>query len=166
MRLRTILRTLSARVQNNKILTYADFGCSNGFITSEIARGLGIKGAVGFDYSDNVDVGKQIHPEICFRRFNLNVVDQNIDKYELVTCFETLEHVGNLQAAIENICARRARSGILMITVPIEVGWIGVLKYALKRVVFRYDLPLNCTDREYLGALLRGGSDQQVSTNC
>lgn len=36
MRLKTILRTLGARVKG-KVATYADYGCSNGFITSQVA---------------------------------------------------------------------------------------------------------------------------------
>ena len=42
------------------------------------------------------------------------------------------------------------------VTVPIEIGWIGFLKYVVKRFVFRYDLPLLCSDRQYAAALLKG----------
>lgn len=155
MRLKGILRTLSERVKG-AVATYADYGCSNGYITSQIARRLGISKVSGFDHSDNVDVGARLHPEISFRRLDLNVVHFELDTYDLVTCFETLEHVGNMESAIENVCRSRAAHGCLLITVPIEIGWIGFLKYVVKRFVFRYDLPLQCNDRQYAVALLKG----------
>lgn len=155
MRLKSILKTLSERARGN-LETYADYGCSNGYITSRVAQRLGIPKVSGFDHSDNVDVGAKLHPEITFRRLDLNVVHTELDTYDLVTCFETLEHVGNMESAIENVCRSRSVQGCLMITVPIEIGWIGFLKYVVKRFVFRYDLPLRCNDRQYAAALLKG----------
>ena len=155
MRLKSILRTLGARVKG-AIATYADYGCSNGYITSQVAQRLGIPKVSGFDYSDNVDVGTQLHPEISFRRLDLNVVHGDLGAYDLVTCFETLEHVGNIESAIENVCRSKSTQGYLLITVPIEIGWIGFLKYVVKRLIFRYDLPLQCTDRQYAVALMKG----------
>ena len=155
MRLKNILKTLGARVPG-KVSTYADYGCSNGFITSQVAQRLGIPNVSGFDHSDNVDVGAQLHPEISFQRLDLNVVHAELGKYDLVTCFETLEHVGNIESAIENVCRSRSPEGSLLVTVPIEIGWIGFAKYVIKRFLFRYDLPLQCTDRQYAKALLNG----------
>jgi SAM-dependent methyltransferase len=155
MRLRGILRTLRSRVRNSP-KSYADYGCSNGFITSQVVEYLAIPSASGFDYTDNVDIGARLHPHIRFGRLDLNLPHKEIACADLVTCFETLEHVGNMASAIETVCRSRAAGGSLLITVPIEIGWIGFLKYVLKRFVFRYDLPLACGDREYAAALLKG----------
>ena len=125
-------------------------------ITSKVARHLGISKVFGFDHSDNVDIGAKLHPEITFKRLDLNVVHDGLPHFDLVTCFETLEHVGNIESAVENICRSLSPEGRLLITVPIEIGWIGLLKYTLKRFFFRYDLPLLCTDRQYVMALLKG----------
>jgi len=155
MRLKSILRTLGARARG-KVTTYADYGCSNGFITSQVAQRLGIPKVSGFDHSDNVVFGAHLHPEISFQRLDLNVVHADLGEYDLVTCFETLEHVGNIESAIENVCRSRSPEGCVLITVPIEIGWIGFVKYVVKRFLFRYDLPLQCTDRQYAAALLKG----------
>lgn len=155
MRLRTILRTLRARV-NAPPKNYADFGCSNGFITNQIVGLLGISDATGYDYSDNVLVGSGLYPRIRFQRLDLNIVHDNLDRYELVSCFETLEHVGNVKSAVANVCQSRTPEGFILISVPIEIGWIGLLKFLIKRFLFRYDLPLLCKDFEYIAALLRG----------
>lgn len=155
MRLKAILRTLVAHVKHGPA-TYADYGCSNGFITSQVAERLGVARAHGFDYTDNVDVGARLHPHIRFKRLDLNVVHNDLVTCDLVTCFETLEHVGNMESAVRNVCSSRGPSGSLLITVPIEIGWIGFLKYLIKRFAFRYELPLACNDRQYALALLRG----------
>jgi 2-polyprenyl-3-methyl-5-hydroxy-6-metoxy-1,4-benzoquinol methylase len=155
VRLKGILRTLVTRVKNRP-QTYVDYGCSNGFITSQVAERLGVSRVTGFDFSDNVDLGARLHPEIRFRRLDLNVVHEELERYDLVTCFETLEHVGDMASAVENVCRSRTPGGSLLITVPIEIGWIGILKYVAKRFLFRYDLSLSCNDRQYATALLRG----------
>ena len=155
MRLRTIVRTLRARL-NTPPRNYADFGCSNGFITNQIVELLGVFDATGYDYSDNVLVGPGLYPKIRFERLDLNIVHDNLDHYELVTCFETLEHVGNIASAVQNICQSRGPDGVILVSVPIEIGWIGLAKYIVKRLFFRYELPLLCNDFKYIAALLRG----------
>ena len=155
MRLRTVLRTVRKHV-TRKIESYADFGCSNGFMTSRVSKQIGASQTFGFDYSDNVDIGPTLHPDIEFERFNLNVPRDTLRKFDLVTCFETLEHVGNMPAAIDTICGSVTEGGYLLMTVPVEIGWIGTFKYLLKRFVFRYDLPMNCGDWRYFVALLKG----------
>ena len=155
LRLRAILRILRAKIKYTP-RTYADFGCSNGFITNKIADLFDLSDSTGYDYSDNVIVGSRLYPKIRFERLDLNVVHDNIDHYDLVTCFETLEHVGNLESAVANVCQSRAPEGSLLISVPIEIGFIGIIKYAIKRILFRYDLPLMCNDFQYITALIRG----------
>lgn len=150
------IKKILKNIIGSPIETYADFGCSNGYITSQIAKLLGAKHAIGFDFSDNVILGQKMHPEILFSRFDLNVVAESVKKHDVVTCFETLEHVGNIESAIMNVLNSRKSGGFALITVPIEIGIVGLFKYALKRFFFRYELPLQCTDRAYIGALLAG----------
>lgn len=44
----------------------------------------------------------------------------------------------------------------MLISVPIEIGLVGLIKYILKRYVLRYSLPVNCNDFHYFKALLLG----------
>lgn len=154
-RLNEIKKILKNMV-DGPIEMYADFGCSNGYITSQVARILGAKHSVGFDFSENIILGQKMYPEIKFSRFDLNLVSEPIKKYDVVTCFETLEHVGSIQIGIINVLNSRKSGGFALITVPIEIGVVGLLKYVLKRFLYRYELPLECTDCEYIGALLAG----------
>jgi hypothetical protein len=56
-----------------------------------------------------------------------------------VTCFETLEHVGELANSLTNLLALTRHGGTLVLTVPIEVGAIGTLKFIAK-MFYRYNL--------------------------
>lgn len=57
-------------------------------------------------------------------------------RFDVVTCFETLEHVGNLHNAIDTLLNSCKAGGTLIISVPNELGMPGLLKY-LARKIFR-----------------------------
>jgi SAM-dependent methyltransferase len=154
-RLKDIFRIID-KIAPKGIAKYADFGCSNGFITNQIADRINIESAFGFDWSGNVEVAKINHPRHQFGYFNLNQLHASISCFDLVTCFETIEHTGNPRNAIANLLASRGVGGILVITVPIEIGLVGLVKYLIKRFLYRYGLPLSCNDGRYIRALLSG----------
>ena len=55
---------------------------------------------------------------------------------------------------MENLITKLNKNGCILISVPIEIGSVGIIKYLLKRFIYRYDLPLNVSDRSYLISLL------------
>lgn len=57
-------------------------------------------------------------------------------RFDIVTCFETLEHVGKLNNAIDTLLNSCKAGGTLIISVPNELGLPGLLKY-LARKIFR-----------------------------
>jgi 2-polyprenyl-3-methyl-5-hydroxy-6-metoxy-1,4-benzoquinol methylase len=119
--------------------TYADFGCSNGYITDRIRQIIGCREAWGFDHSEaQLGNASASYPAIRFHKIDLNspITTPNFD---FVTCFETLEHVGNPNAALNNLLGAVKPGGKALITVPIEIGWRGLVKFGLK-LVFGYDL--------------------------
>jgi len=135
---------------------YTDFGCSNGYLTNEFAEILSPSKTIGYDHSvENIEIARAKYPRLCFDRIDLNN-NPLVEKTDIITCFETLEHVGDLQNATQTI-KNACQSGThVLISVPIEIGFWGVIKYIAKRFVFKYKLPLNCTDRTYFLALLAG----------
>lgn len=135
---------------------YADIGCSNGYITDIVSHLISASETVGFDHSDNLDIARQNYPDHQFSFIDLNQACDNFSKFHIVTCFETLEHVGDVKMAIRNMIGMLEKGGVLIISVPIEIGPWGLVKYLLKRGIYRYDLPLVCGDKEYLYALLKG----------
>jgi hypothetical protein len=82
-------------------------------------------------------------------------------KFDLVTCMETLEHVLDVQFALKNLLAITGK--VLYITVPVEIGPIGLAKFGAKVLLGKP--VLNSEHRgsksEYAIRLLRGGPVSQ-----
>lgn len=113
---------------------YADFGCSNGYVTEMIRQSISAKEAVGYDHqAKHFERGRRLYPEITFRQANLNAANAVQERYDLVTCFETLEHVGSPEIALTNVVSALTSPGVGLLSVPIEIGVRGILKYYAKR---------------------------------
>lgn len=136
IRLKTILALLAAR-NNLDGKTFADFGCSNGYITNIIAERFPFGAAHGFDYEEeHVTRAGENYPHIAFATANLNSAEPS-GVFDVVTCFETLEHVGKLESALDQLIASTAAGGLLFISVPVEIGVRGLVKFVAKSVVYR-----------------------------
>ncbi len=143
-------------------ITWVDFGCSNGFIPEEIVRTNEFNFAkiVGYDHVEGLlDLAraKKI-PNAEFKYFDMNEVCNVEEQFDLVTCFETLEHVGNLENAFVNLFSHLDGKGIIIITVPNETGLIGLIKFlgrlAVRRNPYR-DFFANQSYFKYMKCLLR-----------
>jgi len=154
MRLRKILKIIDKNYKPAPNNTYADFGCSNGYITSIVKDRYNMK-AFGFDRNkENLILAKNKYPDIQFSTVDLNETINN-NKYSLITCLETLEHVGNLKIALDNLI--NANNGFLLITVPIEIGLIGLMKFIVKTMIYGYTLKeLKAETKKYFLSLLFG----------
>lgn len=136
---------------------YADFGCSNGYLTHEFSKFLSPNKTIGYDHNvENIEIARASYPLLNFETIDLNKPNILDKKSEVITCFETLEHVGDIPNAVQTIKNACQPGACILISVPIEIGFFGVIKYLLKRFIFKYDLPLNCGDRTYFFALLTG----------
>lgn len=130
---------------------YLDVGCSNGFITNKIVSKYCISQATGFDHNkDNLKIASERYPDIEFK---------------FITCFETLEHVGNLENALINLINLINYQGTLLISVPVETGLIGLIKFLIKTIFYSYNLK-ELDNRKsiyfkYLFTLLSGKSVSQ-----
>jgi len=152
LRKRILEKEISKLPKN--VNSYADFGCSNGFLTDIFRKILKAKKSYGFDYSDNIEKARLNYPEISFDYKNLNIDQIFEHQYDIVSCFETLEHVGDEHNALKTLKNASTTNSIILISVPIEIGIIGIAKYLVKRFIFRYKLPLNCNDFTYFKALI------------
>jgi SAM-dependent methyltransferase len=138
LRLKKIIEIIDG-IENKD--SYIDIGCSNGYITNVIHQQYQIDTVTGYDHCEqNLAVARESYPDISFRCIDLNLVFNNELQYDLVTCFETLEHVGNIDNALSNILNMRKNTGKLLISVPIEIGPIGILKFIAKTCIYKYSL--------------------------
>ena len=131
-RLETIVKMFEEYIDQDSS-SWVDFGCSNGFIIDQIKKRSKIKFSEikGFDHSKgliDLAVNKNI-PNTNFALYDMNKVGSSNLKFDIVSCFETLEHVGNVKNAFRNLFNHLKSNGILLITVPNEIGLIGLIKF-------------------------------------
>jgi 2-polyprenyl-3-methyl-5-hydroxy-6-metoxy-1,4-benzoquinol methylase len=152
-RLRQVLKEVAEFADASSV---ADFGCSNGYVTnllSQVCRGE----VHGFDYQPELlREARSLYPHLVFRRVDLNRNTKWKKQYELVCCFETLEHVGDLEAALRNLFGAVQRGGVLIVSVPVETGLWGVAKYCAKTLAGYPVDEITAGRVEYLRALLAG----------
>ena len=80
----------------------------------------------------------------------MNVINEFPDKYQLVTCFETLERVGDIDNAFGNLMRLVDKTGTVVISVPIETGVVGIIKFLVKTVLYSYNLDeINTTNHRH-----------------
>lgn len=160
-RLNHILRLARRLKIERKGLSYLDVGCSNGFITNAIGRELRPARITGLDHNhENLQIAKSAYHGIDFDFIDLNRQTTPNDKYSLITCFETLEHVGDIKIALQNIFSFADENATIVISVPIEIGFRGICKFFIKTVFFGYklnELPGNISWLDYLSKLISGG---------
>lgn len=140
----------------------ADFGCSNGYLTAHLANWSGVNEVYGYDVEVQHlrDAQSRLpHAQIAF--FDLNRAPTPLAvQASLVCCLETLEHTGDLSNALRNVLNSISSTGVALISVPIEIGLIGLGKFILKTLVYRdslAELP-NVTWHRYFMKLLTGQS--------
>ena len=100
-RLKKILNILDS--QNLKSTdSYLDVGCSNGYLTNLISKKYGFLISLGVDNdNNNLDIARDKYNHINFEHIDLNNSTVNTkEKYDVITCFETLEHVGDIENAL------------------------------------------------------------------
>ncbi|MDO8963393.1 MAG: methyltransferase domain-containing protein [Coriobacteriia bacterium] len=142
-RLNTIIATLR-RFGSGPGESWADFGCSNGFIIDTVlsAGGLSVRRVVGYDHSRElleIAAARRIDTA-SFEYRDMNAPppqDLNTGSFGLVTCFETLEHVADYKMAFQHLVEAAMPGGVLVVAVPNETGLPGLLKlwgrYAMRR---------------------------------
>lgn len=128
----TLIKELFSRHLPEEQVTWSDFGCSSGFIIEEIIKEMESNFSIiqGFDHSEALlelaRARKIKNTEFDF--MDMNEVSDPKSSFDLVTCFETLEHVGNLESAVTNLFNHVNEKGKLIITIPNETGFPGLVK--------------------------------------
>ena len=139
LRLKRILKELAAIGLDGK--TFVDVGCSNGYITNMVRVALQPAHTVGYDAdAEQIRTAQKSYPGILFKQLDLTVPSATNCTYDIVGCFETLEHVVNLESSLDNLLRMVTRNGVVFVTVPIEIGPLGIIKYLAKVALYRYDL--------------------------
>lgn len=139
IRLKSLLEVCDQQIGDGSRLRFADFGCSNGFITNILAKRYCFVESCGYEFNvDNLAKAQRQYHAVKFSYLNMN--EDSLDaKFDFVTCLETLEHVGNVRHAVSLMHRSLSPGGKLLITVPIETGVIGLAKF-LAKMMMGYDV--------------------------
>jgi 2-polyprenyl-3-methyl-5-hydroxy-6-metoxy-1,4-benzoquinol methylase len=133
-RLRKILKILDAQNFKNTY-SYLDIGCSNGYLTGLITQRYNFAIAHGMDHNEeNLNAARKHYNTIKFEHIDLNKsIPNRVEKYNVITCFETLEHVGKFENAVQRILSfAEKNNSFILISVPIEIGFWGLVKFNVK----------------------------------
>jgi len=134
-RLKTVLELMS-KIVTPDTRSWGDFGCSNGFVIETLMSKMAgtnhknINRIVGFDVKrDLLELAREKNiMNAEFRHMSLNDVHEVSEQFDVATCLETLEHVGNYENAFLNVFNHVKTSGHILITVPNETGLQGLIK--------------------------------------
>lgn len=92
-----------------------DVGCAGGLTTSHLARWFPQAAVTGLDaYRDAVVYADQRHKEVRFVMADAHELPFASERFDLITCVETLEHLGDPRKAVLEM-QRCLRSGALLI---------------------------------------------------
>lgn len=140
-RLKTI-KSLFEQVELSETGKLADFGCSNGFIIRQMKSTV-FKDKkwhfYGYDHNKElIEIADNLNTKECtFNYFDMNTNKIEDNKFDIVTCFETIEHVGKWKNGLEALIASCMKNGIIIISVPNEKRIQGLIKYLSRKLVRR-----------------------------
>ena len=111
-----------------------DLGCSDGFVVADL-RDTGALPATwrinGYDHEEKLLVAARSRHIVNaeFRWIDLNDSGEKVlPAGDLVVCLETLEHVGDWRSALAVIDSALDAGSLLLLSLPNEVGMIGLAK--------------------------------------
>jgi len=159
-RLRAVLR-LFDEIELGAEGTLADFGCSNGFVIECLQQGVFSQRNwrfVGWDRSESLlaMAREKKLPRTEFHRFDLNDRDEVFSsEFDVVTCFETLEHVCDYRAAFGHLYEACQQDGSIVLSVPNERGAAGIIKYFGRKLLRKNPYGEFFKGKSELGYVLR-----------
>ncbi len=140
-RLKIILRVFTKHLPAQQETNWVDFGCSNGFICSEIVKtgNFNFSSILGYDHARHLLEKARARgiANAAFRFIDLNEINEFEKQFNLVTCFETLEHVGDYKTAFVNLQNALDDDGTMIIAIPNETGFLGIVKFLARYVLRR-----------------------------
>ena len=108
--------------QDDKIL---DLGCGDGRLLSSLPKGISY---LGVDYSENrIKKAKENYPEADFVCRNIyEFLESDTDTYNLIACFELLEHLADPKRLVT--LAMKRLNGTFFGSVPVNMPYVAHLQ--------------------------------------
>lgn len=98
-----------------------DIGCHGGKFTNEVWKLFPKAKISAIDISSNaINYAKKKYPQINFINARAEKIPFNKITFDLITCFEVLEHLPNPEIVVNNIYDLLKNKGLFLIMVPSE----------------------------------------------
>src|SRR5262249_9227661 len=86
---------------------------------------------------------------------------EHVDAYDLIICMEVLEHVPNVDGMLDRFRRLLVQSGVLLISVPVEIGPMLIIKQMVRTIagwrgLGDYPGTSSYSFREYLASVFAG----------
>jgi 2-polyprenyl-3-methyl-5-hydroxy-6-metoxy-1,4-benzoquinol methylase len=99
--------------------TFLDAGCGEGFVTEIIARQLPGTAITGFDFNaPSVELARAKNPGVTFDIASIYELPYRDNQFDVVGCFEVLEHLQEPRQAIRELA--RVSKRAVIVSVPHE----------------------------------------------
>lgn len=121
------IKTAMTLVEKNSNAKYLDIGCSNGVVALEIAKVIGTNDVHGIDIANIEDAKKRGLKGVEFDLNEDNPLPFQDKTFDVITCFDTLEHIYNTDHVVREIKRILKDEGYALIIVPRTDSLINVL---------------------------------------
>lgn len=111
------LELLAKKIEITKNTKVLDAACGLGIFTDMVKQKFQVENISGFDFS------KVAIKKACSRYKNIDFFPHDIyaplsERYDVIICMETIEHLTNPEKAVHNLLLSLAQRGSLFLTVP------------------------------------------------
>lgn len=134
-RLKITHRLLAPYITKKTVML--DIGCGDGTWLRYISRFIGSGFGIDAGWSNASDEWVLFPENISVAKSDFLTYPFKSNAYDMVCCFETLEHVADPQKVINIIKQCLKRGGVAAISIPIEVG-LSVFMKELAALLIRY----------------------------
>ena len=123
------LKTLKLILGKKKFGTILDVGCASGSMTNEISKLFPKSKIIGIDvYSSAVEHGNKLYPHIKFIVADAHKLPFAKNSFDLVICYETIEHVINPIGILSQMHKVVKNNGLVIVemdsgSLPFRIIW-------------------------------------------
>jgi SAM-dependent methyltransferase len=153
---------LTRQLSASRIL---DYGCGDGtFLAMLAADSTASLSAVGAEMYTSLVEDCNARLGRAGLRFVLSDeldAPEHVNAYDLVSCMEVLEHIPNVEGLLDRFRRLLVPSGVLLISVPVEIGPVLIIKQMIRTIagwrgLGDYPGTSSYSLREYLASVFAG----------
>lgn len=110
------IKSFRQLVQYQKSTKILDVGCAGGFMTSKVAEIFPNAQVFGIDpYPAAIAYAKKRFPQMCFQIADAHQLPFDEDSFDLIICYETIEHVVNPLKILQEMRRVIKKDGIVIL---------------------------------------------------